>query len=127
MRERQTVVVESEGVLPIPESLREEMGLRPGDILSVEGIPPHFLWLAPYREVLTLGLPITDRHTLMGFVLRFLALPLTAVEEDHSLHIPTETFPLPAGSRLKVSVAGDLSHRLDLYREMEPPRKFSYI
>lgn len=66
--------------------------------------------------MLTLGLPITDRHTLMGFVLRFLALPLTAVEEDHSLHIPPETFPLPAGSRLKVSVAGDLSHKLDLYR-----------
>jgi bifunctional DNA-binding transcriptional regulator/antitoxin component of YhaV-PrlF toxin-antitoxin module len=49
MRERQTVVVESEGVIRLPESLREQMDLRPGDILSVEGSPPDFLWLAPYR------------------------------------------------------------------------------
>ena len=56
-----------------------------------------------------------DRRALMSFVLRFLALPLTAVEEDHRLHIPPEVFPLPAGTRLKVRMEGDLSHRLDMY------------
>lgn len=117
MRERQTVVVESEGVILIPESLREKMDLRPGDILSIERVPPHFLWLAPYRELLTEGLPFTDRYTLMGFVLRFQALPLTAVEEDHSVHIAPEVFPLPVGTRLQVCVAGDLTHKLDIYTD----------
>lgn len=118
MRERQTIVVESEGVILVPESLREQMDLRPGDILSMERIPPHFLWLAPYRELLAAGLPITDSSMLMVFVLRFLALPLTAVEEDHSIHIPPDLFPLPAGSPLKVRVEGDLTHRLDIYTDV---------
>jgi hypothetical protein len=50
------------------------------------------------------------------FALRFLALPLTAVEADHSLGIPPEVCPLPAGSRLTVFVDGEAdAHRMQVF------------
>ena len=108
-----SVLVKSEGVVLFPESLREELGLRPGDLLSVEGRPPLCFSLEPYRDLL--GASMLNPEAIKMFALRFLARPLTAVEEDHSLHIPPEVFPLPAGSRLTVFVDGEDGHRMQVF------------
>lgn len=109
------MLVETEGVVLFPESLREEMGLRPGDILSVEGSPPLCFTLELYRELLTQAQPLMDQAALGGFVLRFLARPLTAVEEDRTVRIQPEVFPLPAGSRLTLFFDGAGRHRLQVF------------
>ena len=112
------MLVESEGVILFPESLREEMGLRPGDILSLKGGPPICFTIAVYREMLTHYPAGMDQAALQGFVLRFLALPLTAVDEDHRVFIPQDFFPLPAGSRLTLFLYGEDCHRLQVFVDL---------
>jgi hypothetical protein len=115
MRRSQTVLVESEGVVLFPESLREELGLKPGDILSVKGAPPLCFSIEVYREMLTCYPAIMDQDALKGFVLRFLTRPLTAVEQDHRVLIPPEVFRLHAGSRLTLFLDGESCHTLQAF------------
>jgi hypothetical protein len=115
MRRSQTVLVESEGVVLFPKSLREELGLRPGDLLSVEGSPPNCFTLEVYREMLTCYPALMDQAALQGFVLRFLAHVLTAIEKDYRVLIPPDVLPLPAGTLLAVFVDGEDCHRLQVF------------
>jgi hypothetical protein len=115
MTRSQIVTVDSDGGVLFPESFREEMGLRPGDILSVVGAPLFFS-IDLYREMLEKCPAFMDQSTLMDFVLFFLARPLTVVEEDHRVFIPEEAYPLRAGSQLTVYLDGDNFYRLDFHR-----------
>jgi hypothetical protein len=115
MHENHTLVVESAGAVLFPESVREKLGLRPGDILSVEGAPPDCFTLEIYRELLTRAPAGVGPCVVLGYALRFLARPLTAVEEDQTVRIPPEVFPLPAGSRLTLFLGGELCHHLQMF------------
>lgn len=107
------MLVEFEGVLGLPESLCEETGLQPGDILSVQASPPLFFTLEPYRNLLEASL--LNPEAIQILALQFLARPLTAVDVARRVYIPPEVFPLPAGSRLTVFVDEGEAPRVQVF------------
>jgi hypothetical protein len=113
MPKSRSVLVEIEGVLLLPESLCEELGLQPGDLLSVQGSPPLYFTLEPYRNLLTAAM--LNPEAIQILALQFLARPLAAVDEAHRVYLPPEVFPLPADSQLTVFADSGETGRVQVF------------
>lgn len=108
------IIVETEGILPFPLAVARQVGLKPGDFLSVERLAAslHFEPYAAFLEAIWEALP---PECLWNEAERFLARPLTVLEE-RGLHIPRGLFRLRPGDQVILqALSRGLSPEIYLY------------
>ena len=113
LAEQFELVVESPGRVTLPPEVRTALGLKPGDLFTIERNTLS-LRLESYREMLAdwgaNSLP--DRWSN-----EFFQRPQTTLEGDGALPIASGFLPLAEGDRLILEVVTKgLSHELFLYR-----------
>lgn len=109
------VMVEAPGRLPLPDEVREAMGLKPGDLFSLKRVPIS-LRLESYREFLSDDWNAVDPENRWRYFQEFLRRPLTAVEPGGAVKIPPELCPLEPGERFILEVVRrGMCHPLYLY------------
>lgn len=111
------LTVETAGVLSLPLEVIEQVGVVPGDILSLERWTAS-LSLEIYHEFLADNWRALSSENRWHYLDEFLRRPLTAIERGGTLRIPPEVFPLLQGEKVVLQVMRHgLSHKLFLWRE----------
>ncbi len=104
--ERFELVVGEEGILPIPETLRVALRLKPGEIeiVAVDRLRAS-LFLETFSAFLdALGEAVPVEQQWDQVVQRFFTRTLIVLEE-RGLPIPADLFPLPVGATLRLQAA----------------------
>ena len=97
------IVIETEGLLPLPPELVRSLGLAPGDIVVLKPVD-ETVRIQFYRQILTFPREALSPEARWSFVCQLLRLSLTALDEAGSLVIPPDVSRLPAGDRRVLSV-----------------------
>jgi hypothetical protein len=96
------LIIEVEGLLPLPETVARALSLKPKDIFSVERWPAS-LRLEPYEAFLEAIWRALPPGRLWNEVLGFFARPLAALEE-RGLPISPGLLPLHRGDEVILQV-----------------------
>lgn len=96
------LTAEEEGVLPFPAAAALPLGLKQGDILSIERWPAS-LHIEPYEAFLETIWKALPPERLWREVERFLARPL-AVLEERGVRIPRDLFSLQPGEEVVLQI-----------------------
>lgn len=108
--------VEAEGLLPLPEELRESLGLEPGTLLSLtrNEISIRLDLYTELLEDLRLSVKPPNRWRCLE---QFISRILSCIGVDGSVAIPPNLFSLRPGDRLVLEVfTQGLCHSLYVYR-----------
>ena len=115
LAEQFELIVVSAGRLGLPQEVCAALHLGPGDLFSLVKHPIS-LQLESYREFLAENWEAFSRPTRWLYVEEFLRRPMTALEADWAISIPSAFLPLVLGDRLVLEVVTrGLSHDLFLY------------
>jgi bifunctional DNA-binding transcriptional regulator/antitoxin component of YhaV-PrlF toxin-antitoxin module len=121
LAEQFELVVEVSGSVVLPQEVREALSLEPGDFFSIVRNPVS-LRLDSFRVFLADNWDAVSPPNRWRYIEEFLRRPLTALEQDRSIKIPPEDFPLSVGDSIVLEVVHrGLSYELFLYRAEGPP------
>ncbi len=110
------LVVEAEGRIDLPLLVAEELGLEPGDLLSLTRNEIS-VRLDPYRDLLRDLQRSVKEPSNWRFLEQFLRRDLTSIGLDGSVAIPPVLFAVHPGDRIVLEIlAQGLGHTLYVYR-----------
>jgi hypothetical protein len=116
MGEQVEVVVGPGGEILVPLEVREALGLRAGELLSVLR-QPLSLRLEIYGEFLADNWEAVSPRNRWHYLEAFLSRPLASMGEGGDLNVPPGLLPVQEGDRVILeTVRRGLCHELFLYR-----------
>lgn len=114
--EQVEIIAGPRGAILLPLEVREALGLKPGELLSIVR-QPLSLRLEIYREFLADSWDAVSLLNRWRYLEEFLSRPLAAMDGEGGLLLPPRLFPLRAGERVILEIVRrGLCHELFLYR-----------